>query len=290
MTKAHGVQAELRLRELATRSAALIGAELVALFDRIAGLPDKVQWVHQHVAADLVGPLDPTLDRACAAVAAAIDAQAPAFDSNPYHNRQHFCEVVLTAHALCLLERLDAAPTQFVLLAALVHDFVHDGGSHPAFLQERASIDRVRPLLQSAGLGPAQVARMMVLVLATDTAQGTAFMAGACRAHEQGEAFSAVVPSGAPELAALVEDAELAALARILCEADILPSIGLTLPHAMRLQQHLSREWRRPLDTQDKLAFIEIVLKQGFVGDFFLPNVRAMRDALANKSHASDAG
>ena len=275
---------------VAEGSAAGVGAELAALFDRIGGTSDRLQWVHRHVATHLSGPPEPTLDRAFAAVAVAIDAQAQAFDRNPYHNRQHFCEVVLTAHALCSLQRMDAATTQFVLLAALIHDFVHDGGTHPAFLQERASIDSARPLLLEAGLLPLQVARMAALVLATDTAEGTAYMAAACLAHAKGVACTAKVPPSAPELAALAEDPGLALLARILCEADILPSIGLDLAHGMRVQERLASEWDRPLDVKDKLAFIGRVLQQGYVSDFFLPNVEAMRDALVEGSHASRQG
>ncbi|WP_310389408.1 hypothetical protein [Roseateles sp.] len=290
MAEAGGVEAESKSPDAAADSAARVGAELVALFDRVGARPDRLQWLHRHVAAHLCGTPDPTLDRAFAAVAAAIDAQAPVFDRNPYHNRQHFCEVVLTAHALCALERLDAATTQFLLLAALIHDFVHDGGSHPAFLQERASIECVRPLLQSAGLQPLQLSRMATLVLSTDTAQGTGFMAAACKAHEKGEACSAKVPAGAPELAALTEDAGLAMLARMLCEADILPSIGLDLAHGMLVQERLAREWRRPLDAKDKLAFVCLVLQQGYVSDFFLPNVQLMRAALTEGSHASEQG
>lgn len=270
------------------RSAALIGQELVALFDLVEGLPNKVQWVCEHISVDLGGPLDSTLDHACRAVAASIDAQAPNFERNPYHNRQHFCEVALSTHTLCFLEQLDPPKAQFTLLAALIHDFVHDGGSHPAFFQERASIERARPLLEAAGLQPSQLARMTALVLATDTLRGTAYMAAACHAHEHGEVLMAPVPPDAPELALLAEDKGLASQARILCEADILPSIGLTLSHAIRLQERLSCEWQRPLSNADKLDFIAAVLKQGYVGPFFLSNVLAMRSELASSLHASD--
>jgi hypothetical protein len=279
-----------RLGDIANRSAAQIGAGLVVLFEQIGLLPDKVQWVHRHIAAELGGTLDPALDRACTAVASVIDADAVAFDRQPYHNRQHFCEVALTAHILCRLDRLGVGATQFVLLAALIHDFVHEGGVHAAFRQERASVDRVRPLLETAGLDTPQLGRMTALVLATDWSCGTGFMAAACKAHEQGILSAAVVPAEAPELAALSADPELAKLARILCEADILPSIGLGFAHAMRLQERLSREWRRPLDTIDKLAFIDIVLHRGFIGDFFRPSVEATRRALIRLPRASVQG
>lgn len=263
-----------------------LAGELLALFEHVAHLPDKVQWVQRHVAADLRSPGDAALARASAAVAAAIDAQPGTFDRHGYHNRQHFCEVVLTAYALCLLQRLGDDTTQLLLLAALIHDVVHEGRPQPAFVQERASVESMRELLAAAGLDQAQLDRLTVLVLATDPVSGTAFMAAACRAHAGHTPVPLTVPAGAPELAALVDDAGLAQLARLLCEADVLPSIGLDAAHALRVQQRLAREWRRPLGLDDKLAFLDIVLQQGYIGDFFLPGVRATQAALSAEAHA----
>jgi hypothetical protein len=277
-----------RLRQLAAGSAACIADDLVALFDHVDPLPDKVQWVHRRIAEDLGAPLDPALDRACAAVASTIDADALSFDRHPYHNRQHFCEVALTAYILCLQERRDVRATQFVLLAALVHDFVHEGESSDAFVLERASVERVRSLLERAGLDGTDLRRLTALVLATDPSQGNDFMARACRSHGDARVPAPRPPAEAPELHELVADAGLAQLARTLCEADVLPSIGLNLAHAMRLQERLAREWKRPLDAHDKLAFIDAVLARGFIGAFFLPNVQATRAALAS-AHADAA-
>lgn len=268
---------------VAAGSADRVAAELVALFQHIEPLADKVQWVDRQLAADLHG--DAALTRACAAVAAAIDAEPATFDRHGYHNRQHFCEVALTAYALCRLNRLATQTTQFVLLAALVHDVVHEGRPQATFVQERASVNRVRPLLLAAGVTPAQVDRLMAMVLATDPAGGTAFMSACCHGAPPAP------PADAPELAALAHDAQLAELARLLCEADVLPSIGLDLAHGMRLQDRLAREWQRPLHAQDKLAFIDSVLQQGYIGPFFLPSVHATRAAaLAALLHAVAEG
>jgi hypothetical protein len=274
----------------ASGSASRLAEELLALFEHVAHLPAKVQWVNDHLAADLRGPRDPALERACAAVAATIDAQPATFDRHGYHNRQHFCEVALTAYGLCLLNRLGAESTQLVVLAALIHDVVHEGRPHPAFVQERASVESMRLLLAAAGLDAAQMGRLMVLVLATDPGVGTAFMSAACQAHAGGEDRPLAVPAAAPELAALAVDSELAQLARILCEADVLPSIGLDAAHAMRVQERLAREWRRPLGKRDKLAFLDTVLQQGYIGAFFLPCVHATRAALSGGPHAVAQG
>jgi hypothetical protein len=274
---------------MATGSASRIADRLVALFEHVSLLPDKVQWVHRRIAEDLGAPLDAALDRGCAAVALTIDSDSRTFDRHPYHNRQHFCEVALTAYILCLLGRHDVRTTQFVLLAALVHDFVHEGASSEAFVLERASVDRVRTLLEHAGLDPTDLRRLTALVLATDPSRGGEFMAVVCRSHAQAGVLVPEPPAEAPELRELVADAGLAELARTLCEADILPSIGLNLSHAMRLQERLAREWARPLDSRDKLVFIDTVLARGVIGAFFLSNVQATRAALADEVHADVA-
>ena len=266
-------------------SAARVASELLVLFGQVAGRPDKLQWVLGEVTASLNGPRDRALERACLAVAAAIDARPDSFDRLDYHNRQHFCEVALTVYGLCLLEQLDVAAVQLALLAALMHDVVHHAGPQPAFRQERASVDAMRALLQTVGLDASRIGQLMALVLATEPSGGTAFMAAACRAHA-GHGQPAV-PAGAPELAALAADPTLARLARLLCEADVLPSIGLGTEHATRVQERLSREWRRPLGRRDKLAFLDAVLQQGYIGAFFLPRVRATREALAAELHAA---
>ena len=73
----------------------------------------------------------------------------------------------------------------------------------------------------------------------------------------------------------------------LLCEADVLPSLGLTLSHALRLQDRLAREWGRQLPADDKLRFIDDVVATGVIGDFFLPNVLANRRALGGRVHAA---
>ena len=63
----------------------------------------------------------------------------------------------------------------------------------------------------------------------------------------------------------------------------MLPSVGLTLAHAMRLQDLLASEWVRELGPVDKLMFIDDVLSAGVIGTFFLPNVSAIRQELARR-------
>lgn len=280
-----------RLRDaVVSGSPTRVATALLALFDHVDTLRDKVQWVHRNVAADLPGARDAALERACAAVAATIDAQPAKFDRHSYHNRQHFCEVALTAHGLAQLHGLPTHAAQFVLLAALIHDVVHEGRPHTAFVQERASVDSMRPLLLAAGLTAHQVDRLRVLVLATDPVGGTTFTSACCQAHAGNAPMPSQPPVSAPELAMLTSDGQLAQLARLLCEADVLPSVGLDPAHALCVQERLAREWQRPLDRHDKLAFLDSVLHRGYIGPFFLPCVHATRAVLAAGLHATAEG
>jgi len=277
------------LREAAlSGSAPQMTAELLALFEQVTVQADKLQWVQAALAADLAvrEAVDPALARACAAVAALVDARPATFDRHGYHNRQHFCEVALTAYGLCVMDELDARSTQLVVLAALIHDVVHEGRPQPAFVQERASVESMRPWLEAAGLDAAQMEQLMVLVLATDPSRGNVFLS----ALGSGNGASPEVPAEAQELAALAADAGLARLARLVCEADVLPSVGLGADHALRSQQRLAVEWRRPLDLADKLGFIDLVLRQGCVGAAFLPCVHVTRADLSAEMHAPVLG
>lgn len=262
------------------------GEELVALFDHAELLADKVQWSVRESLHRLGDTPDSPVDTACAAIAAAIDRDHAAFDRPPYHNRQHFCEVLLTAQVLCEQNGIRGPEGKLLLLAALVHDFVHDGGTHDPFHLERASVARARPHLDIAGVDPRSQARVAALVLATEPLTGAGFAAAAHRFHQAGGP-APVPPPQAPELLELLNDTGLAAAARSLCEADVLPSVGLTLAHSLRLQRRLSAEWGRPLDRHDKVVFIDRLLANGLIGDFFLPNVLAARRDLAQPAGAS---
>ncbi len=285
MGEASPVLTHSRILDIVSGPAPVVASALVAVFETVSRVADKVRWVQRHIAEELGGALDQTLDRACAAIASTIDADAELFDRQPYHNRQHYCEVALTVYALCLLKQVDARETQLLVLAAFIHDFVHDGGPHGPFEQERASVERVLSVLEANGVDSAQMRRLTVLVLATDPARGTAFTAAACRTHDGRPGDLPSVPEEAPELAELLDDPALARLTLTLCEADVLPSVGLTLEHSLQLQARLALEWARPLGLHDKLRFIDAVLAQGFISEFFLPNVQATRAAVARAAN-----
>jgi hypothetical protein len=261
-------------------SAAAVAGALVDLFEAVARLPAKVSWVQQATERQLAHDADPALAAAARAIANAIDAEAASHDRQAYHSRQHFCEAMLAASVLCQLHRLASRSAQLLLVSALIHDVGHDGKPNLDFRLERGSIARATPYLVAAGVGAETRQRLAALVLATEPHHGVR----AARRAQDFHAGGVVAPrrAGDPqELLALEADAELSHLAVLLCEADVLPSVGLTSDHAMRLQDLLAKEWGRHLGPRDKLAFIDDVLSAGVIGPFFRPNVSAIRRELA---------
>jgi hypothetical protein len=270
-----------------TQNADEVARALVELFEAVEGIPLKVSWVQRETERRLVDDGHPALAAAARTIAQAIDAEAVLHDARPYHSRQHFCEVMLAACVLCQLHGLRGRPAQFLLLAALVHDFEHDGRSNQEFRLERASVTRATPHLLAAGVGADARERLAALVLATEPHHGVR----AARLAREFHATGAISPPrfGDPaELRLLTGDAELSQLAMLLCEADVLPSVGLTFAHALRLQRLLATEWGRHLGSSDKLVFIDEVLAAGVIGPFFLPNVAAIRLEVAR--HIDEPG
>jgi hypothetical protein len=72
---------------------------------------------------------------------------------------------------------------------------------------------------------------------------------------------------------------DLAQEAVLLAEADVLPSIGLTVEHAERLHARLAAEWHTPLGCDDKLRFIDRMIGEISMASFFIPNIQAVRRA-----------
>ncbi len=269
-----------------THSAAAVARSLVELFEAIESKPCKVSWVQRETERMLVDDADPALAEAARAIAHAIDAEASAHDRQPYHSRQHFCEVMLAASTLIQVHQLPSRMAQLLLLSALIHDFRHDGKPNLDFRLERASVERATPHLAAAGVGAEARRRLTALVLATEPCHG---VRAARLAHEFHAAQRAAPSLGEvpAELRLLLKDVQLSRLAMLLCEADVLPSVGLTFAHAMRLQDLLAKEWERDLGPNDKLLFLEDVLSAQVIGPFFLPNVLAIRQELAKRVDGS---
>jgi len=257
-----------------------VAEDIIACLQLVSGLQEKMTQCF-HASARIAGlPANDPLRVAGDRIARDVDAGVGAGGSNPYHNTQHFCEVLLSALYLSLLARLTAREQTQLLVAALVHDFHHDGTSNAEvpFRLERIAAEAATPYFEAAGVSSDERARIAAMVLTTEVAVGTRF-ARECHLH-----FAAGGPrpslSGIPELlAALASDPRLALQAVILGEADILPSAGLTVQYGELQQEKLAEEWKRPLGAEHKLSFLNQIFQEFTVGRFFSPNLRDLKDA-----------
>lgn len=261
-------------------------ADLVAAFEvaaeRDARVEDTYRAIEQQLAT--LGALEPGLVAGARSLARAVDRDAPRLDARPYHGRQHFCEVMLTALYLGRLNLLAAPDAHLLVVAALMHDLCHEPGAG-AFANERASARLALPTLQAAGVGEPTLALLQVMVLATEPHDGVK-AARAAFEHHRGRphdldrlAYSGLRP--------LFADRSLSDLALLLCEADVLPSVGLTREHALCVQERLAAELGHPLDAADKRRFLGAVLSAGVIGPYFRSNVIALLEAFSDHRHAA---
>jgi len=258
------------------------GVEIVQAFLAIENLPEKVSRIFATLLSCLDAAPDDPLAVAGRRLARAIDHDDPRLD-HPYHNQQHVCEVMLCCHYLARRLNLDRRETLEILLASLFHDFRHDGtrnGGLP-FRLERNSVILAEPYLLAAGVTPTQRRKLAALVLATHPGAGQP-VAHASYNHHHHRVPLPEIPAAAPELTAL-RSRPAADHALILCAADILPSIGLTIAYALALQEKLAKEWGADLGTEDKLRFIDSSLPIFAVCDFFAPNIHRLRAYLMDQ-------
>lgn len=266
------------------QSAAAAAADMVAAFAIVAGQSGRVRFCFEVVTDCLEIPPDLPLMQAGRRLAAAID-EDDSDDRNTYHTTIHFCEVMLGACFLSLLVDLDDAARLEIVVAALIHDFHHDGSGNGAvpFRLERKALDAAAPYLEEGDVAALQRRRLAAMVLATEMSRGAAF-ARACYAAQ-----GSVLPlppelRAAPELADLATDAVLALQALVLCEADVLPSVGLTVEHALALQDRLAAEWGTTLTREDKHRFVTADFPGFVVGGLFRPNVERLAEFLRQQS------
>ena len=271
-----------RVREGA--DARTVAEDIIACLQLVSGLPQKMTQCF-HAAARVAGlPEDDPLCVAGERIARDVDAGVGAGGDNAYHNAQHFCEVLLSALYLSLLARLAPREQTQLLLAALLHDFHHDGTSNAnvPFRLERMAAEAAAPYLEAVGVPPEERARIAAMVFATEVELGTRF-ARDCHLHFAGTGPRPSL-SGVPEpLAALAGDARLALQAVILGEADVLSSAGLTVQYGELQQERLAEEWKRPLGAEHKLHFFNQIFQEFTVGRFFSPNLRELKEAAQDR-------
>jgi len=271
---------------VASLGAPQVGAELVACFAQFGARSDRLEYAHSLIWRSIELPETDALLLAGRAIARDVDRGIGAGVTAGYHNSQHFLEVMLTALYLSRLAHLNSRRTACVVTAALIHDFHHDGsrGAMSPFRLELLALQEALPYLRAAKVDDDECLRMQALVLATDPSTGVPF-ARACWAHH---AASGPVPPLAatlpPPLSRLPVEPALAQEAVLLAEADVLPSIGLTLEHSERLHSRLAIEWGTTLSSDDKLQFIDRTIDKISVASFFIPNIQDLRQAYLGRN------
>jgi hypothetical protein len=251
----------------------------------IETFPDKVHRVFKEITGCIgTEPLDPLIV-AGHSLAQAID-DAAYIQDKPYHNSQHTCEVMLSSYFISLLGGLNKQETAEIVLAALIHDFQHDGkfNGDILFRLERSAVNEAAPYLSAAKMPLSQQKKIAALILATEIFIGGDIAHASHTYHNHGGTFPDI-PSAAPELREICEDPAQSIQALILCEADILPSIGLTTDYAFRLQEKLAMEWGMTLGLEDKLRFIDTQCHAFIIGHFFNPNIDKLRLEILRRLH-----
>lgn len=263
-------------------SAAADIANAFACLEKMADHPASQTLLTLTTLADF--PSDWPTVTAARNLAPAVGDQPP----HPYHNARHAAEVMLGAYFLAQLTHLPQAATAELLLAALLHDYAHDGQSNgdTAFRLERKTLSAIAPQLEKYGLPESQRRRLFAYILATEVQYGHK-VARACHAlHAQGKVPPEIPPT-APELAELLRNPLAAQLAVTLGEADLLASVGLSVEQALQQQQRLAEEWDTPLTPGDLLNFIESQFGDFTIGKFFTPNLQRLRRSLSVNAAAS---
>jgi hypothetical protein len=220
----------------------------------------------------------------------AMDRGAGIGAGNAYHNNMHFCEVILCALFIAQLAGLTRREQAQVLIAALLHDFHHDGDTNgaEAFRLELIACRKAQPYLAKAQVPPDEQARISALILSTEITMGVP-LARACYAkHFLAGAEPDPVRMRA-ELAALAHDPRLALQAVVLSEADILPSVGLTIEHADLNEARLEAEIKRTLGPENKIEFIDHAIGEFLAAKFFMPNLAAIRKANLDRIQSRSA-
>jgi hypothetical protein len=268
-------------------SAFEVAEEIAACFRRIATLKDRLTR-SVHAAMGVIGiaaahPLRIAADR----LARDIDAGIGDGAANAYHNRQHFCEVMLGALYLSLRAPLEPPLQAQLLVAALAHDFHHDGRSskETPFRLERLTVRATAPYLEAAGIPADEQRRIVALILATETTIAAPIARRCYRHLALGDVAPRFDGIDAP-LAAIGTDAQLALQAVLLGEADVLASAGLTIEYGDLTQERLAQEWGRPLTAADKLHFLEVGFGDFTVSRFLSPNVQRMKAEMRRRCEA----
>jgi len=218
--------------------------------------------------------LDAPIGHTCLQVAAAVAH----WGGHDFHSARHHAEVATNAMVITeLADRAGAAfPLQqraLLLASCLGHDIYYQLKADPAprFSAEAHSASALDDIAARCRLDARERAALRCLILATEPGFRT------CLAALLEGAASGDMPDG---LDALASHPDLAALAGVLSDADLLSSAGLTEDwHKMQLGR-LQRELGCEISPEEDLRFFDTVIGVDFLsrgGRVFSPNLARIR-------------
>lgn len=201
------------------------------------------------------------LARALAAVAAAADHSGLA---NAFHNPAHSREVAVNWWLLARLHgsaepALSREAVLLGLIAAFGHDLHHDGRgngageAYVAFRLERIATAAVTDLMRRAGAPPESCAAVSAMILCTDIQAGYLQLAGTGPDNQ--------------DFAALADETVYLS-ARMLRDADLLPSAGTSIEAYRARTAELERESGLPsgaLSGEAATGFFDHVVERRFL-------------------------
>ncbi len=260
---------------------AAVGQAFSTCFQTMAGQPDRVSRSYATLIEIIGQPPDDPLRHASVQLAQNLDAGIGTSPAAHYHNAQHVCEVLLSAHYIGLLAHLGPQEHRQLLLAALIHDYDHDGSVNGPrhFHLERHSVRVVQAHLDANAVPVAIRPRLAAMILTTEIALGLPYTRSWYRHHYLG-APAPVHPAPAAELELLGADPVGSRLAIALAEADALASVGLGREYADLQLSRLAHEWNRPLHSEDLRGYLENGFGEFLLATFFTPNLERIKATL----------
>lgn len=218
-----------------------------------------------------------------AALVAAVLGEIP--HKYPYHNNHHFREAALMTMKLAYVhnhlpetpQTLILSPEDILLLfiAASIHDFAHDGlgnvidGVHMPSRLEKRSYQRVKPFLESAGLGKSDLEKLEIFLISTDVSRNAEGRSPSGIARDIYKAHL----HGALDMLhnglfyqPLVGHEKLSLMAVLLGEADVSLSSGLSYAFAKDMTRLVAEEscYLQPSANTLK-GFMEVICQGGFL-------------------------
>jgi hypothetical protein len=238
------------------------------------------------LASCLLEPLGGTrqpIGAACLAAAASVVK----WGGHPYHSVLHHAEVATNAAILAELmaalgQPLSLRHRALLLAAALSHDYLYQSG-RPRFAAESTSAEAMDAIASGCGVATLDRADLCRLILATEPGFRRVLRGADIQPQDPVPAL----------LRSLHARPELAQVATLLSDADVLSSAGLTLRWKQVQHRRLEQEFGRAIHASEDLAFLDQIVGPEFVsagGRYFTPNLKRIRAACAVDAGALDHG